>query len=94
MFKLRKAISLLVLAGFLFSVLVVTGCTRYANEKQLQTLDETKAAALSAEQKVENLETEKANLKKELEAKKAKLEEVKKEKETVQQRLGQLEEQK
>ncbi|MCD6165205.1 hypothetical protein J7K19_00685 [bacterium] len=94
MFKLRKAISLLMIAGFLFSVIVITGCTRYANEEQLKTLDETKAAALSAEQKVEKLKTEKANLEKELEAKKAELQKVQQEKKTVQQRLEQLGEQK
>lgn len=94
MFKLKRAVSLLVLVGFVFSVLAITGCTRYANEKQLQTLDETKTAALSAEQKVEDLKAEKAKLQKELEAQKTKLEGVKTEKEVVQQRLSQLEEQK
>jgi len=69
------------------SLVVVTGCTRYASEEQLKQLEETKSAALSAEKKVEDLNTEKANLQKELEAKKKELEAVKEERETVKKRL-------
>ena len=54
----------------------MTGCTRYANEKQLTTLDESEAAATSAEDKVAQLEKEKAELQAKLDAKQKELAKV------------------
>jgi len=67
--------------------LLITGCTRYANEEQLTTLDETKVATESSDEKVEELKQEKADLEKKLADKKAELEEVKAEKEKVESKL-------
>jgi len=73
----------------LFSLLLVaslfttTGCTRYANEEQLTTLDESSAAAVDAEAKVAELEAEKAELEAKLAEKQKELEAVKAEKERL-----------
>ena len=48
----------LVLAGSL----IVSGCSRYANEEQITALDESEAAATESEEKVAELEKEKADL--------------------------------
>lgn len=86
----RKFI-LLVLAGMFLATIAFTGCTRYANTEQLKTLQETKQAAKSAQQKVADLKNEKADLQKKLDAKKADLEKVKHEKEVVKARLSKSE---
>ncbi len=88
MSRIIRCIVLLLFALALVSSILVTGCTRYANEEQLTTLDETNAAALSAEKKVAEKEKEKADLEAKLKAKKAELDEVMKEKEKVQSKLS------
>ena len=82
----RKTV-LVLCAVVLLALFVATGCTRYANEEQLQALDETKAAALSAEDKVAELEEEKAALQEKLADKQDELEKVKEEKRKVQSKL-------
>jgi len=67
--------------------LLIGGCSRYANEEQMTTLDETEAAALAAEQKVAEKEKEKAELEAKLAEKQQELEYVKSEKAKVQSRL-------
>jgi len=83
---IRKALvsflTVVVLASF-----VLAGCTRYANDEQLKTLDETKAAALSAEKTLEQKEQEKASLEKKLSEKQDELQKVKEEKSKVQSKL-------
>jgi len=71
-----------IIASFL-----ITGCTRYANEEELTTLDETQAAVESSDKKVEDLKQEKAELEQTLADKKVELEEVKAEKERVESKL-------
>ena len=89
MSKIKKAVTVVLAGAFLAGTLALSSCTRYANEEQLKQLNDTKNAALKAEQKVKDLEAEKASLEKKVAAKKAELEKVKKEKETVKQRLSQ-----
>jgi septal ring factor EnvC (AmiA/AmiB activator) len=68
----------------LFTVsLFVTGCSRYANEKQMTTLDESKASVAAVEQNVAKLEKENAELKAKLAALQAELKTVQAEKEKV-----------
>lgn len=81
------AASLLVV-GFTLS-LFVTGCTRYANDKQLTTLEESKASTSAAEDQVAKLQQENTDLKAQLAAKQAELKQVQAEKEKVKARLGQ-----
>ena len=75
-------LAVIVLASFAF-----TGCTRYAKEEQLMTLDETTDAAASAEAKVGELEQQKAELETKLEEKKQELEGVIEEKAKIQDML-------
>jgi multidrug resistance efflux pump len=87
---MTKAVRVFTLIAFclaLVSSLFVTGCTRYANEEQLTTLDETEAAAVAGEERIAELEREKTELEAKLEAKKAELEQVKQEKEKVQSKM-------
>jgi peptidoglycan hydrolase CwlO-like protein len=81
------AASLLVLV--FASSLFVTGCTRYANDKQMTTLEETKASTSAAQDQVAKLQKENADLKAQLAQKQAELKQVQAEKEKVKARLGQ-----
>ena len=67
--------------------LLLTGCTRYANEEQLNALDETTQAADAAEAKVAELEKEKADLQAELDQKQKDLEYAESEKAKVQEKM-------
>lgn len=68
--------------------LVIVGCSRGPNEKQLKALEDTKAAALAAEQKASDCNSEKAKLEKQLAEQKQKLEAMKQEKVAVEKRLA------
>ena len=78
---LRILLSIGLLAG------VLASCASHPDEEQIKALEETKAAALSAEQSLAKKKQESSDLEAKLEAKKAELEKVKKEKELVLQRL-------
>ncbi len=75
----------LLVASFL-----VTGCTKYAKQEQLQKLEETKSAALAAEKSLNDCKAETAKLEGQLAAKKQALEDMKAEKETVAKRLAEM----
>jgi septal ring factor EnvC (AmiA/AmiB activator) len=79
--KLKVVVPILILFGWL------AGCTSHPDEEQIKALEETKAAALSAEQTLASKKQEASTLESQCEAKKAELEKVKKEKEVVLQRL-------
>lgn len=81
--SLRIFLSIGLLVGLLAS------CASHPDEDQIKALEETKAAALSAEQALAQKKQESSDLEAKLEAKKAELEKVKKEKELVLQRLEQ-----
>jgi peptidoglycan hydrolase CwlO-like protein len=87
---MRRVTRYFVLA--LFALIVVgsffiTGCTRYANEEQLTTLDESAAATSAAEQKIAELEKEKAELQQKLAEKQDELKKVQAEKDKVQSKI-------
>ena len=76
----------------LFSLVLVVslllgGCTRYANEEQLTTLDETEGAAIAAENEVAEKEKEKAELQAKLAEKQDELKKVQEEKEKIESRV-------
>ena len=81
--SLRVFLAIGLLAGLLAS------CASHPDEDQIKGLEETKAAALSAEQALAQKKQDSSDLEAKLEAKKAELEKVKKEKELVLQRLEQ-----
>lgn len=88
---MKRSIRLLVVVLFSFVLLAsffMGGCTRYAKEEQLTTLDETEAAATAAEAKVAEMEQEKAELEKKLEEKQSELEQVKQEKAKIQAKVA------
>ena len=79
---LRIMLSVALFAGFLAS------CASHPDEDQIKALEETKAAALSAEQTLAQKKQQRSDLESKLAAKKQELEKVKKEKELVLQRLA------
>lgn len=90
MVALKKLGSVLLICVFLISTIFSIGCTRYANQDQLNALDQQKAAAESAERAAVDCEGELSSLQQELDAKKKELQDVKAEKEKVRQRLAQM----
>ena len=61
----------IVLTGLMFAF---GGCTRYANQDDLDMLENQRQAALSAESRIEELEGEKSNLEREIADKERELE--------------------
>ena len=90
MMALKKYGLVLLLCAFTLSSIFSIGCTRHANQDQLNALDQQKAAAESAERALVDCEGEMESLQKELDAKKKELDDVKAEKEKVEQRLAQM----
>lgn len=87
---MRKALRTLVVvsAAMLIIILALSGCTRYANEQQLQALEETKAAAMSAEEALDDCKSETQELESQLSEAKQALEDMQEEKEAVSKRLA------
>ena len=83
----KKVSTGLLVAGFVASF-AFSGCTKRPNAEQLQLLEETKQAALSAEQKAQQCESNKASVADELEQAKRALQKAQDEKAAVQSRLG------
>jgi predicted nucleic acid-binding Zn-ribbon protein len=69
--------------------MVMTGCSKSPNEKQMAALEETQKAAVAAEDQMAKLEKENAELKAKLEAKKQELKDVQAEKAKVLTKAGQ-----
>ena len=87
---MRRVIRYFVLTLFALVVtasLLLTGCTRYANEEQLTTLDESEAAVSAAEEKIAEKEKEKADLQRKLAEKQDELKKVQAEKEKIQSKI-------
>jgi len=76
----------LILAGIMI-VGLLASCSSSPDEEQIKMLEETKSAALAAEQTLANKKQEASDLEAKCTAKKAELEKVKKEKELVLQKL-------
>ncbi len=83
----RKIVSWVAVCAVVSSMSLI-GCTKHPNEKQLQTLEETKQAALAAEAQLEQKRQEKATLESQLAQKKAQLEKAQAEKAKIAQKLG------
>ncbi len=91
MTKFLRAISVIAVIALFVLSLTMTGCSRHPNEEQLQVLEDTKAAALEAEQKLSDCQENHSELESKLAATQQELEEVKEEKELVVQRLEAME---
>lgn len=82
---LLQSLRILLSVGLLASILA--SCASHPDEEQIKALEETKAAALAAEQSMAKKKQESSDLEAKLTAKKSELEKVKKEKDLVLQRL-------
>lgn len=76
--KIKKFIVITILTLFIGGIFS-TGCTKYASQEQLKALKEACDAATAAEQRVEALKTEKAQIEKQISPKQAELDKIKKE---------------
>ncbi len=68
MSKIKKFIGVITLLLFLAGLLS-TGCTRYASQEQMSALKKACDAATAAEQRIEELKSEKAQLGRDIAAK-------------------------
>lgn len=87
---MTKAIRIIVTLSLvaLFASVFMTGCSKHPNQEQLQLLEETKQAALAAEQEVADCEKAQAEVKSQLADKKQELANVKQEQSDVSSRLA------
>jgi septal ring factor EnvC (AmiA/AmiB activator) len=86
--EMLKTILVVASIAFLLGAFVFSGCTKHPNEEQLNTLEETKKAALTAEEQLAKKQQEKADFEKELAEKKQKLDQTKSEKEAISGKLN------
>lgn len=82
-----KAVVLVAIVAAFFAI--STGCTSHPNDEQIRVMEETRSAALAAEQKLADKRQECAQLESQLAAKKRELDKVKQEREDVKRRLAQ-----
>ena len=86
--KSIKVIAVLSVVVMLLFAFMMSGCSRHPNEEQLRQLEETKQAAMSAEESQSDCAEEKAELEKQMAESKQELENMKQEKESVSNRLS------
>ncbi|OQX77062.1 MAG: hypothetical protein B6D61_07770 [Bacteroidetes bacterium 4484_249] len=85
--RLRKVFTSILLVLFVFGTLAVTSCTKHPNEEQIKLLEETKSAALAAEQTHAEKTKERQDLERQVKAKEDELAKIKADKEKVKQFL-------
>ena len=81
--KRTFSIKLLVLSVFLILAFSLTSCGWKPSEEEIQTLEETRSAALAAEKSHQDKKAEADDLQRQVDQKKAELEKAKAEKEKV-----------
>lgn len=82
--RLKKAIFVLAVGA---ALMLSFSCTKHPNEEQIRAMEETRSAALSAEQKVEDQRQQCNKLESDLAKKQQEVQKAKDEKAAVQQRL-------
>jgi len=88
MHKTLRALAVFATIICFVGTLLIAGCTKHPNEEQMNTLEETKKAALSAEDELAKKQQEKADLENELAEKNEQLEKAKEEKAAIKSQLG------
>jgi peptidoglycan hydrolase CwlO-like protein len=88
MSKIKKLLSIALVAIFSLSLLTATGCSRHPNDEQIRAMEEARSACLAAEQKLNEVQRERSGLESQLQAKKAELDKAQKEKAHVEQGLA------
>jgi len=84
--KIKNAFIILMLVVFTSSVFFSVGCTKYASQDDLKTLDEVRQAAISAEKELDKVKSERQQLEKELVVKQQDLKNAEQELEKVKNR--------
>jgi septal ring factor EnvC (AmiA/AmiB activator) len=87
--KLLRRFTGLTLAG-LFAMGLLASCASHPTEEQIKVMEESKAAALSAEQEYQSKQTERKDLEKKVEAKKQELSDAQRELEAVKKRVEEM----
>jgi Skp family chaperone for outer membrane proteins len=82
--RMKKMILVLVVG---VALMLSIGCTKHPNEEQIRGMEETRSAALSAEQKLEEMKKQCDDLEKELAQKQQEAQKAKDQKAAVEQRL-------
>ena len=85
--KIARVTMALAMVALLAATFAWTGCAKHPSQEQLQQLEETKQAALAAEQQLSQCQQEKADLEKQLKAKQDELAKAKSEKSMVESKL-------
>jgi len=85
---LAKKMNTVVLAVSAAALIFASGCTSHPNEDQIRAMEEARSAALSAEQKVADCNSEKSALDSKLSNTQAELQRVKDEKAAMMERLS------
>ena len=83
--KRVKKMVLVLIVGV--ALMISFGCTKHPNEEQIRVMEETRTAALSAEQKLEEMKKQCDDLEKELAQKQQEAQKAKDQKAAVEQRL-------
>ncbi len=91
MTKVLRAISVFSVIALFVLTLSMTGCSKHPNEEQLKVLEDTKAAALEAEQKLSDCQANQTELESKVSATEQTLQEVQEEKRVVMERLEAME---
>ena len=84
--KIRAVVLVMIITAFL---VISTGCSSHPNEEQIRVMEETRSAALAAEQKLADKRQECGQMESQLASKKRELDRVKQEREDVKRRLAQ-----
>lgn len=91
--KFYKAVGWILPFIFAGTMILSVGCTRHPNEEQIRVMEEARAAALSAEKKLDQKRQERQQLEQQVAQKKQELEKAKKEREEVKKRVEALQNQ-
>ena len=82
----RKALVVLAIGSFL--LLAFSSCTKRPNEEQRMKMEETRSAALSAEQKLEEVRQQRSEAESKVASKKSQLDKVKSDKADTENRVS------
>ncbi len=86
--SLKSGLVKLMVAGML-TTMALSACSKHPNAEQMRALDEAQKAALAAEDLLAQKRSERDNLKRQVEQKRAELQKAQAEKAAVAKRLGQ-----
>ena len=82
--RVKKVVLVMVVGG---ALMFSFSCTKHPNDEQIRVMEETRSAALSAEQKLEDMKRQCSDLEKELAQKQQKAQKAKDQRAAVEQRV-------